>query len=227
RAGAIAFGSQVAGRVPSSDGTDRQAGAGGAANAGDSIWGAGNRLLPRGGVQPGRLPGLSPGTTGVAAPVGRQTEATTGLVPVRVDPVGRSNRGGGPARGDCYRRQSTRRAQRRPGVRSPPPAIAAARRPTCPPPVARGLLPRAGFDGPEAARRRSAPGYAGPAVCRNPGSPTLAALGHRPALYLRGQAIRAAAPGRTAHQSSSRPGPAPGGILFLPPVSPADEDNLS
>ena len=45
RAGAIAFGSRVTGRVPSSDGTGRQAGAGGAADAGDSIWGAGNRFL--------------------------------------------------------------------------------------------------------------------------------------------------------------------------------------
>src|ERR1035441_9471798 len=110
RAGAIAFGSRVAGRIPSSDGTGRQAGAGSAANAGDSIWGAGNRFLPRGGVQPGRLPGLSREATGVAAPVGRQTQAATGLVPVRVDPVGRSNRGGGPARGDCYRRTSAPRA---------------------------------------------------------------------------------------------------------------------
>src|ERR1017187_9223837 len=93
-AGAIAFGSRVARRVPSSDGTGRQAGAGGAANAGDSIWGAGNRFLPRGGVQPGRLPGLSSGASGVAAQVGRQTQAATGLLPVRVDPVGRSNRGG-------------------------------------------------------------------------------------------------------------------------------------
>src|ERR1039458_5829320 len=227
RAGAIAFGSRVASRVPSSDGTGRQAGAGGAADAGDSIWGAGNRFLPRGGVQPGRLPGLSPGATGVAAPVGPQTQAATGLLPGWVDPVGRSGRIGWPARGDRSRRQSARRAQRRPGVRCPAPAIAAARRQTCPPAVARGLLPRAGFDGPEVARRRSAPGYAGAAVCRNPGSPTLAALDHRAALYLRGQAFRAAAPGRTAHQSSSRPGPAPGGILFLPPVSPADEDDLS